>query len=96
MQMQYTTAAMQAPVYGLSPGQTNQQQFQLTANTLGSDGTLSSHVKYDSTLSHLSFFFGIVSLDCDDEDYLTKKFNLMINEAKTNPLQMTTDVAIRF
>ena len=39
MQMQYTTAAMQAPVYGLSPGQTNQQQFQLTTNTLGADGT---------------------------------------------------------
>ena len=41
MQMQYTTAAMQSPAYGLSPGQNNQQQqqqFQLTTNTLGSDG----------------------------------------------------------
>ena len=39
MQMQYTTAAMQGPVYGLPPGQTSQQQFQLTTNSLGSDGT---------------------------------------------------------
>ena len=36
----------------------------------------------------------IVKLYRDGEDYLTKKFNLMINEAKINLLRITTDVAI--
>jgi hypothetical protein len=38
MQMQYTTAAMQVPPYGV-PSQNIQQHFQLTTGVLGSDGT---------------------------------------------------------